>query len=131
MARPKNPNTDGLIPFNQMSEEKHKELSRLGGIKSGEAKREKRLLKETLLALLEGKDVQTNVCNALILKCLDGDVKAFEVLRDTIGQKPVDKQEVKTINTEWFIGDDEEENEDETGINIYPVKEVTEEKDKE
>lgn len=125
MATTRKKNTSGLVPFNQMSEERHKELSSRGGIKSGEAKREKRLLRDTLLSLLDGPNVQMDVCTALIQKCKDGDTKAFEVLRDTIGQKPVDKQEIKKVDTEWFIDDEEtEDTNEETGIDVYNVIEI-------
>jgi hypothetical protein len=33
---------------------------------------------------------------ALIEKAMSGDTKAFEVIRDTIGEKPVDKVQMKT-----------------------------------
>lgn len=68
---------------------------RKGGIASGEAKRRRKSLREQLEILLENGNTQESVAVALIEKAMGGDVKAFEVLRDTIGEKPVDKVETK------------------------------------
>lgn len=71
-----------------------------GGIASGEARRRKRDLRQALEALLEkdftGKDGTTlSGAEAIALKqmekALKGDTRAFEVVRDTSGQKPVEK----------------------------------------
>lgn len=57
-------------------------------------------MREDLIALLktvktttdgEEKTVQEGILASLIMKALSGDVRAFEVIRDTIGEKPVDK----------------------------------------
>lgn len=42
-------NNSNLVPFNAMSAERHREISRLGGIASGEARRQKRDLKELII----------------------------------------------------------------------------------
>ena len=39
---------------------------------------------------------------ALIKEANNGNTKAFEILRDTVGEKPIDRQEVKEITSEWF-----------------------------
>ena len=72
-----------------------KEKMRKGGIKSGEVRRKRKSLKETLLLMLEDGNVQDDVCLALINKAMGGDVRAYEVMRDTIGEKPVDKVDSK------------------------------------
>lgn len=76
------------------------EEAKKGGQASGEARRAKRDLKRALEVLLER---DTKVKGGGILsgaeaiaakqfeKALKGDTKAFEVIRDTSGQKPVDK----------------------------------------
>ena len=72
-----------------------------GGIASGIARNERKTLKEQLLILLENGDTQKEVSLALISKALTGDTKAFEVIRDTIGEKPKEqieqKQELKIV----------------------------------
>lgn len=69
-----------------------------GGKKSAEVRAAKKKLKEELemlLCLMEknGKTVQENVCIALLQKAKKGDVKAFELIRDTTGQKAPEKIE--------------------------------------
>ena len=41
-------NEENLIPMNERSESEVRELGRKGGIKSGEARREKKLFKEAI-----------------------------------------------------------------------------------
>lgn len=65
--------------------------ARKAGKVSARVKKERKTFKEELLMLLEEKDTQKNISVALIVKALEGDIKAFEVLRDTIGEKPTDK----------------------------------------
>ena len=74
-----------------------------GGIASGEARRRKRDIRKALEILLE-KDYTDKHGNTMsgaeaialkqLEKALKGDTKAFEVVRDTVGQKPVDKHQV-------------------------------------
>ncbi len=78
------------------------EEQKKGGIASGEARRRKRDIRLALEALLErdykGKDgTSISGAEAIALKqmerALKGDTRAFEVVRDTVGQKPIDKVE--------------------------------------
>ena len=45
--------------------------------------------------MLSEGETQKSVTLALIEKAMSGDTKAFEVIRDTIGEKPADKVETK------------------------------------
>lgn len=75
-------------------------IASAGGIASGEARRRKRDIRKALEALLE-KDYTDKHGNTMtgaeaialkqLEKALKGDTKAFEVVRDTVGQKPVEK----------------------------------------
>lgn len=76
-----------------------------GGKASGEARRARKTLKEELLLLLSEGDTQKSVSVALLQKAMDGDVKAFEVVRDTIGEKPVDKVENKNVDIVIDLGE--------------------------
>ena len=77
-----------------------------GGKASAEARRRKRDLRNALEALLEKdfKDKNGNrisgteaLATKLFEKAMKGDVRAFETLRDTVGQKPVEKiEQLKT-----------------------------------
>ena len=83
---------------------------RKGGKASGKARREKANLKKCLEILLEKETEnksgeKVSGAEALSAKlfqtAMKGDVKAFEVLRDTAGQKPVEK--VENTNTDVVI----------------------------
>ena len=95
------PKPDGyknLIPTNKRSKDEVRMLGQKGGIKSGEARRMRKTLKEHLLLLLSENEIQENVCLALIDKALDGDAQAFKLIRDTIGEKPIEKVCMTTAN---------------------------------
>lgn len=93
-------NEQNLNPFGTLTESEQRKISSKGGKASGEARRRKKLLRECLEELLEREmtDKSGNTVSGaealavkLFKKAMDGDVKAFEVLRDTSGQKPVEK----------------------------------------
>ena len=67
------------------------ERARKAGIQSGIAKRERKTLKDSLLMLLQDETVQNSLVAALMKKAQKGDVKAFEAIRDTIGENPTNK----------------------------------------
>ena len=76
------------------------EEAKKGGIASGEARRAKKSLREAMQILMDadltGKDGKTMTgTEAMAAKAfqaaLKGDWKAWELVRDTSGQRPVDK----------------------------------------
>ncbi len=71
-----------------------------GGEASARARAERKTLKEELLLLLSEGDTQKKVSAALIKKAKSGNVKAFEVLRDTIGEKPMEKIITSSVDPE-------------------------------
>lgn len=80
---------------------------RAGGKASGAARRRKKLLRECLTELLEREYVSSEgksmegadlISAKLFQKAMDGDLKAFEIIRDTVGQKPAERVEVDTID---------------------------------
>lgn len=103
---------------------------RKGGIASGKARREKKLFRETLEALLtmpmkDGKDVsvdaiknfagikganisvQEAILIAQVQKAMKGDTRAAEYVRDTIGQKPTENMNMSLGLPVFFEGEDE------------------------
>ena len=74
--------------------EEQVERARRGGIKSGQVRKENKILREEILKRLSAKDMD-EITQNLIARAKDND-RSFEVLRDTIGQKPTDKAEVTT-----------------------------------
>ena len=80
------------------SKEEARERGRKGGLASGEARRKRKTLKEELRLMLSEGETQKSVTLALIEKAMSGDTKAFEVIRDTIGERPVEKvQATQTV----------------------------------
>ena len=96
-------NNENLKPIRSKSEAREK--GRKGGIKSGIKRRERKTMRETLIYLLSqqavdfyGEEIKgvSNI-DAIMLKTIDmsinGNLKAIEFIRDTIGEKPRDNQE--------------------------------------
>lgn len=110
-------NEQNLIPNSERTPKQRRENAQKAGIASGEARRKKRDLKLAIQALLEAdvKDKRTGevmsgaeaLAVAQYRKALKGDTKAFEVLRDTSGQKPVEKVEQVNIDGEYLDRVDE------------------------
>jgi hypothetical protein len=112
---------ENLIPQNQRTKEAQREIARKGAAASNKVQREKRLLKDTIAMMLEMKapdhlkaelgeklginvdTIQDLITSGLMGKAMSGDAKAFEVLRDTVGQKP--KDEIINTNTNIDITD--------------------------
>lgn len=98
-------NEDNLKPVKSKSEARQRGSN--GGKKSGEARRRKKEIRECLEMLLE-KEIKTRtgetmsgaeaISAKLFEKALKGDVRAFEVLRDSAGQKPIERINVATVD---------------------------------
>lgn len=112
------------------SKDEARKRGRAGGIASGKARREKKLMRETLdiilsmpmkngknadvesirsFAALKGKNisVQEAILIAQVQKAMKGDTKAAEYVRDTIGQKPGENIEMNMNLPVFFEGEDE------------------------
>jgi len=88
-------NNKNLKPFtSDQSREEAVKNGRKGGKKSVEKRRERRALKEELLLLLDTNQFREKISLAMITEAVNGNVKAFEVIRDTIGEKPITKSEI-------------------------------------
>lgn len=111
--------TKNLKPLNTRSKEDQRKIRSAGGKRSGEVRRARKTLREELLAMLSDGDTQKKISVALIQEATNGNnagsvTKAFEVIRDTIGEKPVDKVMIAEVDqtvideVEAMINDDEE-----------------------
>lgn len=98
-------NEQNLKPFG--SEREARENGKKGGKKSVESRRNKKMLRDCLDILLERKIIDESgnkvtgaeaLAVQLFEKALSGDLKAFELVRDTAGQKPVDKVMVSEVD---------------------------------
>ena len=95
--------TKNLIPTSKRSLDEVKRHASKGGKKSGEVRRARKTLREELLALLSDGNTQKNMTVALLNEALNGNnagsvTKAFETIRDTIGEKPVEKIVVAEVD---------------------------------
>ena len=120
----------GANEFAKMTPEQRREYGRKGGLKKGENYKRRKELKETLNILLDmplktgrttsvekvqafanlkGKNITVDqammVC--LIQKALKGDLNAIAMVRDTIGERPSDKVEVKDVTPVIISGEDD------------------------
>ena len=119
-----------LIKAEDLTSEELRERAQKGGIASGKARREKKMMRETLemllsmplnnkkavdvedvrsFAALKGKNisVQDAMLIAQVQKAMKGDTQAAVYVRDTIGQKPVDNVDMNMNVPVFFQGEDE------------------------
>ena len=86
-------------------------IARLGGFASGEARREKRTVRE-IAEIILSKNVTTSdgivtvkyaVLAKVIDKALKGNLPAAEFIRDTIGEKPTEKTQTELTLTQALV----------------------------
>lgn len=112
-------NSESYDNLKRLTSEEAREYGRRGGKKSAESRRKRKALKEQLELFLslplqneEAKELLTNlgvnvedidnqmaINLALCQKALKGDTKAYELIRDTIGEKPKEKISVENPQT--------------------------------
>ena len=120
----------GKNSFARMTPEQRSEYGKIGAQKSMETKRKRKEMRETLdillnmpmkkgkiytaedikcFADLKGKNITIDqalmVC--LIQKALKGDLSAIAMVRDTVGEKPTDKMEIKDTTPIIISGEDD------------------------
>lgn len=98
--------------FDEITASEQRKIASMGGKKSAEVRRQRRDMKRAAEAILEEMftvtDAKTKTkrsvsgAQALILKqfekAMKGDSRAFEIIRDTSGQKPVEKVVVAEVD---------------------------------
>ena len=83
-----------------------KELQKRSVEKRKENQAKEKTFKAMLLLALEeinkesGKTKREEINDAIIDRALKGDTKAYEVIRDTVGEKPIDKVQANVFNYE-------------------------------
>ena len=104
---------ENLIPVANRTSDELREMTKKGGIASGEARRKKKTLRECVRLFgelpVEGKNARAmaelgipveehnrlmQISVSLYQKAMKGDVAAFNAIRDIIGEKPTDKTEI-------------------------------------
>ena len=92
-----------------LTPEQAREIGRKGGLASVEARRKRKTLKEELLLLLSEGDTQEKMSLSIIREAINGNTKAFEIIRDTIGEKQADNVNVNgNINNPYANLSEEE-----------------------
>lgn len=126
-------NEDNLIPLSERTKDEQREIAKKGGRASGKARRKKRTAQEAAQLILnlpvkkeqdeilEEYGIEKSDRNYLILIMVkavqmasDGDLKAIEFIRDTLGENPkyklyekkielliADKEAVCTLADDW------------------------------
>jgi hypothetical protein len=112
------PKSDGwknLKPMNERTKEERQEIGRRGGLAYGENQKRRQTMQDCMRALLEltmskdkarkdiGDIAEYASDNPTLLEILNlvqireaqnGNTKAFELVRDSAGYKPIDRQEI-------------------------------------
>lgn len=108
------PNPENLIGHEFTSDQNREEAAkngRKGGKASGRARRQKKLLADCLNLLLERNYTNSQgqemdgadlISVKLFQQAVDGDIRAFQMIRDTIGQQPVQRIESVEIPPETY-----------------------------
>lgn len=101
-------NEENLIPFNERSEKETRELGRKGGIASGEARRQKKTMVETLKAILDETNPKTGLTYrematfGLLKGASKGNANNYKVILEAVGELTPEMQQAKepsiTIN---------------------------------
>lgn len=108
-------NEQNLIPVTMRTPTEQREISRKGGRASAEKKKQRRTFREIFETILQTDVPETEdigetarfiqkqfgsvtfdqaMALATALRAMNGDTKAFEIIRDTVGEKPNDKLDV-------------------------------------
>lgn len=121
MTEKKNPK-DNLISNSERTPKELKNMTKKGGKKSGQVRRQRKQLKELFKSMLstpipqadlkakidemgldnEEKNYNTLLGMTTLNEALKGNMKAVELIRDTIGEKPKDEIELKDVTPKWF-----------------------------
>lgn len=88
-------NEQNLVSLATRSQRERQEIARMGQEASTKAKAEKKLIKDRILERMGASDWDEYI-DGIIARAKESKADA-EFLRDTIGEKPVDKQEI-TLN---------------------------------
>ena len=120
----------GKNAFARMTPEQRAEYGRKGAEKANETKRKRKEMRETLdillnmpmkkgkvysaeeiksFADLKGKNITIDqaMMITLVQKALKGDLNAIGMVRDTVGEKPTEKMEIKDTTPVIISGEDD------------------------
>lgn len=94
MSKKKDP-LNNLIKYNELTDEEKKRFHSAGGKARAEQYKQQKKFKELIeVGLLgelpNGMSTKEGITATLIMKAVDGDLEAFRLIRDTIGEKPIE-----------------------------------------
>ena len=108
------PNPENLIGHEFTSDQNREEAAkngRKGGKASGEARRKRKAFAEAFDTLLERNFTDHNgnqlqgveaIAAKVFQQAMNGDLKAIQIIRDTVGEMPVQKIETVNISPETY-----------------------------
>lgn len=97
MARGEHPNSRAnLKPFNELTENERREMASKAGKASGEARAVYKSLNQDLREQCDEETLRA-INDRLLQMAKHGNLRAYELVRDGLGEKPTEKHEV-TIN---------------------------------
>lgn len=106
----RHPGSENLVANSERTPEERKKLAKKAGVASGAARRERKKFKELFAIAMQQTNPDTGSPNdesivaGMIKAAIDGSAQAFVAIRDTLGEKPVDKAETKIdggMNIKW------------------------------
>lgn len=98
-----------LKPFSERTPAERRELGKKGAEKTNKLKAERKTLADLMKIALSMPNVETGeineiaITNAIINKAAKGDVSAYQTIRDTIGEKPTEKQEITNTTPQIVV----------------------------
>ena len=106
-GRGKSPGSRKALEENRARTQFRGESAVKGAEKSNEAQRQYKTFREGLLGKLT-PEVQDLLADAMIEKALAGDTRAYELIRDTMGEKPKDSMELTGGGVKFVFGSAED-----------------------
>ena len=106
-----NKGQENLIPMNERTKEEQKKIATMGGIRSGEVRREKATMKATLEMLLNetnknGKTYRELATLGLLKGAINGNAQNYRTILETLGelrQAEEDKTQRELSNVEKLL----------------------------
>ena len=92
-----NKGQENLIPMSERTKEEQKKIAKMGGIRSGEVRKEKATMKATLEMLLDekyknGKTYRELATLGLINGAINGNAQNFKTILETLGELQGEKE---------------------------------------
>lgn len=124
---------DNLMQNRETTPKERRENAKKAGKASGKARRKRKQLKDLFISILstpipqdylkekiislgldnEEKNYNTLIGMTTLTEALKGNMKAIELIRDTIGEKPKEELEVSDVTPKWFKSKEDEEEQEE------------------